>query len=303
MAKVLVVDDSPFDRQLVVGLLSKRPGLTAAEKRTGLTPIPVANGREALAAIARDLPDVVLTDLQMPEMNGLELVQAIKGQHPSLPVILMTAHGSEDIAVQALEQGAASYVPKRNLARDLLETVESVLGAAAAGRDEERVLGCLTEAAANFALDNDPSLVVPLVRHLEEPLKSLNLCNANGLLRVAVSLREALFNAIYHGNLEVGSELRDKDEKAYAQLAEERRKQEPYRSRRVHVRATFTPRQATYVIRDEGPGFNVAALPHHKDAAALEKSDQRGLFLIRTFMDQVTHNDSGNQITLVRRRR
>src|SRR4051794_9916361 len=161
MAKVLVVDDSPFDRQLVVGLLSKRPGLTAAEKRTGLTPIPVANGREALAAIARDLPDVVLTDLQMPEMNGLELVQAIKGQHPSLPVILMTAHGSKDIAAQAREQGAASCGPKRNLARDLPGTVESPLSAAPAGRDEGGVLACLTEAAAGFALDNDPSLVVP----------------------------------------------------------------------------------------------------------------------------------------------
>jgi CheY-like chemotaxis protein len=302
MAKVLIVDDSAVDRQLVLGLLTKRPGLTAAEKRTGLTATAVAGGKEALTAIDREMPDVVLTDLQMPEMNGLELVEAVKTRHPQLPVILMTAHGSEDIALQALQQGAASYVPKRNLSRDLLDTIENVLHAAAAEHDEERVLKCLTESESSFVLDNDVSLVMPLVRHLEQPLKSLKLCNANGLLRTAVSLREALVNAIEHGNLELSSDLRDRDEKAYKKLREERRGQEPYRSRRIYVQATFTPRQAAYVVRDEGPGFEVAALPDHKDPAALARTDHRGLFLIRTFMDQVTHNEKGNQVTMVRHR-
>jgi CheY-like chemotaxis protein len=302
MPKVLVVDDSAVDRQLVVGLLTKRPGLTAAEKRTGLTATAVTGAREALAAIDRDMPDVVLTDLQMPEMNGLDLVEAVKARHPQLPVVLMTAHGSEDIALQALQQGAAGYVPKKNLARDLLETVDSILLAAAAEHDEERVLRCLTESESSFVLENDTSLVMPLVRHLEQPLKSLKLCNANGLLRTAVSLREALLNAIEHGNLEMSSELRDTEEKAYKQLREQRLEQEPYRSRRIYVQATFTPRRAAYVIRDEGPGFEVADLPDHKDPTALEKSDRRGLFLIRTFMDQVTHNEKGNQVTMVRHR-
>lgn len=301
MAKILVVDDSPVDRQLVMGLLSKRPGLTALEKRTGLTPVLAGTGREALAAIAQDMPDLVLTDLQMPDMNGLELVQAIKSQYPSLPTILMTAKGSEDLALLALQQGAAGYVPKRNLARDLLETVEGILGAAAAERDEGRVLACLTATESNFVLDNDPSLITPLVRHLEGQLKSMKLCDANGLLRVAVCLREALFNALYHGNLEVGADLREKDEKAYTRLVEERRKLEPYSSRRIHVQATFTPQQAGYTVRDEGAGFNVASLPDSKDAAALE-ADRRGLLLIRTFMDKVTHNESGNQIVMLRRR-
>jgi CheY-like chemotaxis protein len=302
MARVLVVDDSPVDRQLAVGLLSRRPGLTAVEKRTDLTPVPVTGGREALAAIAREPPDLVLTDLQMPEMNGLELVQAIKAQYPHLPVILMTAHGSEDIAIEALRQGAASYVPKRHLAEDLVDTIQSILTTAAAEHNEERVLTCMTEADQSFVLDNDPSMVMPLVRYLEQPLKSLKLCNANGLLRTAVSLREALLNAIYHGNLEVASALRDRDEQAYEGLAEARRRQEPYRGRRIYVQATFTHRQAAYVVRDEGPGFDLGIVPNPKNAAALGSTTHRGLFLIRTFMDEVTHNDRGNQITLVRHR-
>jgi CheY-like chemotaxis protein len=302
MAKVLVVDDSAVDRQLVVGLLTKRPGLTAAEKRTGLAAAAVATGPDALAAIDRDMPDVVLTDLQMPDMNGLELVEAIKTRHPHLPVILMTGHGSEDIALQALQRGAASYVPKKNLARDLLDTIDNILHAAAAEQDEERVLKSLTEWESSFVLDNDVSMVMPLVRHLEHPLRSLKLCNANGLLRTAVSLREALMNAIEHGNLELSSGLRDDDERAYRELREQRRREEPYRDRRVYVQATFTPRQAAYVIRDEGAGFPVSSLPDHKNPAALEKTEHRGLFLILTFMDEVTYNEKGNQITMVRHR-
>ncbi len=118
MSVVLVVDDSPVDRTRAGGLLKKRPDLT---------PAFAANGREALAAIAARTPDLVLTDLQMPEMDGLALVETVRRTFPGLPVILMTAHGSEEIAVQALRKGAASYVAKRNLAAELVDTVLSVL--------------------------------------------------------------------------------------------------------------------------------------------------------------------------------
>ena len=110
MATILVVDDSPVDRHLAGKLLEKHAGLTVAY---------ATDGRDALTVMERSAPDLVLTDLQMPEMNGLELVEEIRIHYPTVPVILMTAHGSEEIAIQALRVGAASYVPKRNLAKDL----------------------------------------------------------------------------------------------------------------------------------------------------------------------------------------
>ena len=103
MTIVLVVDDSAVDRRLAGGLL---------EKESGLTVIYASDGTEALVKLDTENPDLVVTDLQMPKMNGLELVGAIRHQYPLVPVILMTAHGSEEIAIAALEQGAASYVPK-----------------------------------------------------------------------------------------------------------------------------------------------------------------------------------------------
>ncbi len=69
------------------------------------------------------MADLVITDLMMPETNGLELVAAVRQLYPQVPVILMTAYGNESIAVEALERGAASYVPKSQQADRLSDTV------------------------------------------------------------------------------------------------------------------------------------------------------------------------------------
>jgi CheY-like chemotaxis protein/anti-sigma regulatory factor (Ser/Thr protein kinase) len=293
MTKVLVVDDNAFDRNLAGKLL---------EKGTGLTVVYAADGKEGLAVIAREEPDLVLTDLQMPEMTGLELVEEIKSKHPSLPVILMTAHGSEEIAMQALRKGAASYVPKRNLAQDLVETVEGLLGTVTANQEQKRLLECLTHTESHFLFHNDPTLIAPLLGHLQDNLTRMQLCDEIGRIRVTVAIREALVNAIHHGNLEVSSTLKDQSEDAYDKLVEERRRQKPYRDRRVYVSTKESPVEATYIIRDEGPGFDYTNLPDPTDPSNVEKVSGRGLFLIRTFMDEVRHNDTGNEITMTKRR-
>jgi CheY-like chemotaxis protein len=292
MATVLVVDDSAVDRIRAEKLLAKE----------GYTVVSAAGGRQALEILQRQLPDLVLTDMQMPEIDGLQLVQEIRAKYPAVPVILITAHGSEELAVEALQKGAASYVPKRNLAQDLPPTLASILEVAKVDRNEKQLLKSLIHTESHFILDNDTSLIPSLIGHLETNLKRMQLCDENGLIRVAVALREALVNAIQHGNLEIGSELREQDDQRYYHLIEERREQEPYQDRRVHVYAKESHREAVYVIRDEGPGFDPSTLPDPTDPANLAKVSGRGLLLIRTFMDEVNHNAQGNEITMVKRR-
>jgi CheY-like chemotaxis protein/anti-sigma regulatory factor (Ser/Thr protein kinase) len=294
MANILVVDDSSADRILVRGLLQK-----AGEYRV----TEAASGQEAVELLRQQLPDLILTDLLMPDMNGFELVDHVRRHHPSVPVVLMTAHGSEEVAIQALRRGAASYVPKKLLARDLAETLESVLSVAVARREQERLFSQSWVASiTQFRLPNDVSLIPPLIEFVNQNLSRLRLCDETGLIRVAVALREALVNAIYHGNLEVSSEVYERDEKAYYRLIEERRQQEPYRSRVVEFVAEETPSEARYTVRDQGPGFDPRSIPDPTDPANLERTCGRGLLLIRTFMDEVRHNDRGNEIVMIKRR-
>src|SRR4051812_29926040 len=109
MALILVVEDSPTQAEAIRFMLEE----------AGHTVEVAPQGREALARMERGVPDLVATDLDMPVMNGLQLVEAVRRQYPTVPVILMTAHGSEEIAALALRKGAASYVPKTYLEMDL----------------------------------------------------------------------------------------------------------------------------------------------------------------------------------------
>src|SRR5262249_40063385 len=132
--------------------------------------------------------------------------------------------------------------------------------------------------------------IAPLVGHLEAGLTRMALCDETGLIRIAVALREALVNAMEHGNLEVSSVLREGDGRSYHELVQARRQQSPYCDRRVHLTVKESRSEAVYAVRDEGPGFDPSILPDPTDPANLEKVSGRGLLLICTFMDEVHHD-------------
>jgi CheY-like chemotaxis protein len=289
--KVLVIDDCAFDRHLVGRLLDSMDGVTV---------LFATNGRAGLAAIERQAPDIVLTDLMMPEMDGLELVLQVRALHPEISVILMTANGSEDVAMQALRAGAANYIPKKHLVRDLEQTLRKVLAIAAVRRERCQILRCLVRRESTLILGNDPELIIPLVTLLNEELEGVGAWDAAALMQVCISLQEALTNALYHGNLEVSSELRQNDESAFHLEAAERRRSEPYRSRQVRVHAQIDRDSAHFQICDDGPGFDTAILDRPIESDDLERIGGRGLLLIRAFMDQVSFNESGNQIKMVK---
>jgi CheY-like chemotaxis protein len=292
MPRVLVVDDSSVDRSRTAGLLRKSKEVTVEF---------ASNGFQALKRILESPPDLVLTDLVMPEMDGLELVAQIVSQYPRIPVILMTGRGSEQTAVRALKTGAASYVPKSLLASLLLETVESVLDAAREELWETQLMDCVTHSEMSFRLKNDASLIGPLVNYLHRTIRTISSCDQACGIRVCVALEEAINNALFHGNLEVDSSLRTGDSDAYRQLVAQRLQTSPYCERVIEVQATFTREAATFVVRDQGPGFDPTTLPDPTDPENLEKASGRGLLLMRTFMDLIAYNCRGNEVTMIKR--
>lgn len=293
MPTILIVDDSPVDR-----LAASTPLLAA-----GFTVNLVANGREALDSIALAQPDLVLTDMLMPEVDGLELVKQIKVKYRTLPVVLMTAFGNEETAVAALQVGAASYVPKKNLARSLEGTVRNVLSLASIKKAELQLLESLTEVELTFVFKNETSSIRPWIVYMQGQLRQMQICDDVDIIRVSTALQESLVNAIEHGNLEMDSSLRELKDSTYSDLAKHRASQSPYKDRRVNVLARLSRDQAEWIIRDDGPGYDPGLLPDPREATNLEKVSGRGLLLIRTFMDEVGFNSTANEIRLVKRRK
>jgi CheY-like chemotaxis protein len=293
VTSILIVDDSQLEQRYVARLLEAQGGWRISFARNGL---------EALESIAAEQPSLVLTDMQMPKMDGLTLVEKLRVLHPQVPVVLMTGSGSERVAVEALKAGASDYVPKQSLIHDLGPVLERVLSLRQAEHRRFRVLAGMTRRSSQFVLENDPALVPPLVEMFREDLIEVGLCDFTGATRAGIALEEALLNAIYHGNLEVSSELRENGDEAFHKLAAERRTQQPYCDRRVKVTARMSPARAAFVIVDQGPGFDVSKLPDPTDLKNIDRPSGRGVLLMRAFMSHVRYNAAGNGVKLIKTR-
>lgn len=290
--KVLIVDDSLVDQTLA----------TASLRGCGYETVTAADGLVALDELKKGGIDFVLTDMLMPGLDGLELVRRIGREFPTVPVILMTAHGSEEIAVEALKAGATSYVPKRLLKERLPDALFLVEQASRSLRTARTIRSVLEHSEQRFVLGYDKESPMAVVNYLVEGLKFLNFSDTSGLLHIMTALIEAITNAIDHGNLELPSSLRENG--TYRQEGDARSRLSPYRDRRVTVTATVDAHAATYVVTDQGPGFDPSALPDPRDPENLVKSSGRGVMLIRTFMDHVDikKTEHGTELTMTKRR-
>lgn len=290
---ILVVDDSPIERHLAVSLLTENIQCTANQ---------AVSGEEALLRIQLAPVDLLLTDLRMPDVDGLELLRRVKEEHPLLPVVVMTGQGTEETAVAALQGGADGYITKRRLAADVVSVVRSVLEAAERGRCRAQLFRQLTRQSIEFELENNLSQIAPLWRMIVDSCSQLGIVTERDRVRMAVAIEEALMNAIVHGNLEVSSALRERPGDEFEEMIRQRQQAEPYASRRVNLKTELTQESARITIKDSGPGFNVSGLPDPRDPQRIAISSGRGVLLMRSFMDEVIYNKSGNRVTLVKLR-
>ena len=117
MAKILVVDDEPNIREVVGQYL----------RRDGYAVVSAADGEEALRAYKREQPDLVVLDLMLPKLGGLEVYRRLLGAEGQVPLIMLTARGEEEDRIVGLSMGADDYVVKPFSPRELVARVGAVL--------------------------------------------------------------------------------------------------------------------------------------------------------------------------------
>jgi DNA-binding NarL/FixJ family response regulator len=116
--RILAVDDHPLLRHGIAAILASQPDLSLVAQ--------ASNGRDAIEQFRAHRPDVTLMDLQMPEMNGLEAMIAIRGEFPDARIVVLTTYSGDVQVLRAMKVGARAYLLKSLLDKELLETIRAV---------------------------------------------------------------------------------------------------------------------------------------------------------------------------------
>lgn len=116
--RIMAVDDHPLLRQGVIGLVSAEPDMKIVAE--------ASNGRDAIHEFRTHRPDITLMDVQMPEMNGVDAIIAIRGEFHEARIIVLTTYSGDVQVVRAIKAGASGYLLKNSLHKDLLDTIRAV---------------------------------------------------------------------------------------------------------------------------------------------------------------------------------
>lgn len=117
--KIMIVDDAAFMRMMIKNSLSGQGYANLIE---------ASDGKEAVDTYMAEKPDLVIMDITMPNMDGLQALQAIKGQDPAAKIVMCSAMGQESMVVDAIRFGALDFIVKPFKPDRILQTVEKILG-------------------------------------------------------------------------------------------------------------------------------------------------------------------------------
>lgn len=285
---LLVIDPCPETQARIAEQLQGR----------GFSVVAAPDPISALTTIDMTAPDIVITDLFLPEATGLTLLKELKVRHELCPVIVMAKDAPEPLIVQALRIGAADYLHKPVTDEELAHALQRARNLLPG--DLADIPG-LCRSEYRLTVDSDPAHIPGTISWLIKttastlpPIRRLHLRGA---------LQELLFNAVEHGNLEIVCQEKREAlaEGRYEQLLARQLAQARLRDRRaiIHVLHDKDTNSLMYRITDEGKGFKWRSLlTRSQEICESEDANGRGIFLARSFFPCLEYNERGNEVTI-----
>lgn len=292
---ILIVDDSPE----IVNALSSLLNIQGYQTETALS------GREALRKARKKLYDIVVCDIEMPGINGLEFLERIRRDGHDQEVILMTGYMEQEYFIQAIRLGASDFFTKPIDIPSLMASIEAIAERINLRHSSEKILN--TYERAEFSVVIDPAKFTGGgLNKIIRPMLLKNLDLPQDLLNDIITCAdEMLQNAYFHGVLELTPQERLLDQASLRGIIEKKLQEPDIASRRMRFSIYFDSVRDAIVIsmEDDGNGFD------HENWLQKLKNDGigpnidahgRGLAMLYYLSDELEFKDGGRKIQLVR---
>lgn len=285
--KVLVVEDDYSSREL----------LRICIEKEGYQCQTANDGIDGFNLFKKYNPDLIISDVRMPHMNGIELLESIRKISKDVIIVFITGHGNEELALQALQLGANNYLKKPVDITEIKTITNRYYDVIKSKALQSNIVDLIRHREMEIEIDSDMNLVQSLANYLSE--KTGNFFDSKERMRIELGLNELLINAIEHGNWEISY-----DEKNQALLDD--RISDLYKAKREHpdnlqkkvlVKYKQSEKFCEWIITDDGKGFDWKLIPNPSNAQ-LTRINGRGILLSKLQFDEFEYIGKGNIVRI-----
>lgn len=282
--KILIVEDDIVSREL----------LRVVVEREGYECRFAQDGLEGLEIFNEFVPDVVISDIRMPRLDGIGLLKRIKQVEQNVIVIIVTAHGNEEVALEALHLGANNYLKKPINLEDLKIVLSRYNNYSLTKTYKKDISNLVTEQQLQLQINSDFDLIPSISEYLVKQV--IHLYSQTELISIELGLSELILNAIEHGNFNISGDQKEEALKANNLIdIYNSRKEDPlYNTRKITIDYKKNPTFCEWTITDEGDGFDWKYMPSPFTDRLVSKLHGRGVFISKLQFDSIDYTGKGN---------
>jgi YesN/AraC family two-component response regulator len=288
MKKILIVDDEYTVRDVLNMALSKN----------GYIVYEAENGKQGVQMFIDCVPDIVLTDVEMPGISGIEVTKKIKETQSDADVVIMTGYGSEKLVIEAIRAGATNYLKKPVSFDELYNILDHLIYKQENRKRFEVIKEGVIFEKKTVTFNNDITKVWGIVNQILYNIPAfLGERTIEGL---KLGLYEIIVNAIEHGNLGITAKEKEESLKnnSLSDLMSSRLNMARENKKNVTIHSLFEDNKLTIEIIDQGAGFNHKELESLSDSETIMGIHGRGIVLTSLYYDNLKFDGKGNRVIL-----
>lgn len=288
--KVLLVEDDAASLSYLEVLM----------KREGHEYRSATDGKAGLKTFHEFNPDIVLSDINMAHMNGLEMVERIRQNKPGAIIIMLTAYNSEEYVIKAMKVGANNYLKKPVSKNSLISLLRKYTSVIEAKKIKSSICQYQTEHSFVLKFKTNTESVSSLVNFLVK--ESSDKFTEEQKLDIKLGLGELVLNSVEHGNMGITYEEKSTAviDGTLQSLYAEKMEHPDIKNRYVTIAYNQTQCGAEWEITDEGNGFDPDCIPNPISEDGIMRLHGRGIFICKFQFDEMEYIGKGNKVRVVK---